>query len=141
VTIDGTLRGETPATIRDLSLGTYRVQVAYPGHTPATRDVTLSASSPAVSMAIALQPALDTTVSRRGIVVVDSRPRGARVSIDGRLVGTTPFTLSAVTAGRHTVRLELEGYRPVTAPVTVTGGQESRVAVTLEPTRRPGGGR
>lgn len=141
VTIDGTLRGETPATIRDLSLGTYRVQVAYPGHTPATRDVTLSASSPAVSMAIALQPALDTTVSRRGIVVVDSRPRGARVSIDGRLVGTTPFTLSAVSAGRHTVRLELEGYRPVTAPVTVTGGQESRVAVTLEPTRRPGGGR
>lgn len=139
VLVDGRLRGETPATVRDLPLGAHDVQVARPGYAPETRRVTLTRDAPARNLTVALTAALDPAAQLRGAIYADSRPRGARVLVDGRLIGTTPLRLPDVVAGRHEVRLELEGYRPVTTPVTVSGGREARVAVTL--TRRaPAGG-
>lgn len=141
VLIDGQLRGETPATIRDLSLGAHAVQVARPGYAPETREVTLTPDAPSRNLTVALQAGIDPTSRLPGSVYADSRPRGARVLVDGRLVGTTPMRLPDLTAGRRTVRIEMDGYRAVTTTVTVTGGRESRVAVTLEPTTARSGGR
>jgi hypothetical protein len=140
VLIDGQLRGETPATVRDLALGRHAVRVARPGYAPVTRQVTLTPEAPSGNLLVELQAAFEPAVARVGAVYADSRPRGARVLLDGRFVGTTPMRLPEVAAGRHVVRLELEGYRSVTAPITVSGAREARVAVTLEPASgRPGG--
>ena len=67
-----------------------------------------------------------------GSIFLDSRPRGARVWIDGTLIGTTPFRIPAQTAGLHTIRFDLDGYKPVSSPVEVKAGEESRLGVTLE---------
>ena len=63
---------------------------------------------------------------------VDSRPRGARVFLDGRLVGTTPLNLADVTPGTHAVRIDLTGYRRWVTTVNVTAGARARVAASLE---------
>jgi hypothetical protein len=63
--------------------------------------------------------------------VIDSRPVGASVFVDGRQVGVTPLILS-VPAGPHTVRFEHAGYRAVTTRVEVTAGERARVAARLE---------
>ena len=42
---------------------------------------------------------------------MDSRPRGARVVLDGRAVGTTPARIPDVPIGTHVVRLELPDHR------------------------------
>ena len=139
VTVDGQYRGETPVTIRDLPLGAYTVQIARPGHIPWSNRVTLTSSSPARVVAADLQPGLDMAGRVTGSVYIDSRPRGARVMIDGRFVGTTPFRMPGLAAGRHEVRLELDGYRAATQQVPVTAGRESRVAMTLDPAALPGG--
>jgi hypothetical protein len=76
------------------------------------------------------RPAPATT--DRGSVIVDSRPRGAQVTLDGQPVGTTPLSIGQLGAGPHTVRLELPGYRPWTASVGVVGGKQTRVAASLE---------
>ena len=65
-------------------------------------------------------------------LVVESRPQGATVLIDGRPVGTTPVTLGEVRVGSHAVRIERDGYRIWTAPVKVAAGEQNRVTASLE---------
>jgi hypothetical protein len=78
------------------------------------------------------------TVPRRvasvgtGAIVVFSRPSGADVFLDGRLVGSTPLSLGEVAAGTHGVRIALPEHRAWATSVTVTPGSSHRVAASLE---------
>ena len=67
-----------------------------------------------------------------GTIDVDSRPRGARVIIDGRFVGTAPLRLPEMSAGVHTIIVETEGRPAVSRRVQVEAGQVARVRVDLE---------
>lgn len=46
-----------------------------------------------------------------GPLKVTSRPAGARVVLDGTVVGTTPLALETVRIGKHIVRVERPGFR------------------------------
>lgn len=67
-----------------------------------------------------------------GTLQVDSRPRGARVFVDGRLVGTTPLSVPDVSPGVRAVRIDLNGYQRWVASVNVAPGSRQRVAASLE---------
>jgi serine/threonine protein kinase len=79
------------------------------------------------------EDAAPTTGPYTGSVYVDSRPRGARVFIDGRPVGTTPLQLSGIPIGSRIVRLELPNHRTWTASRRIVAGQTERVTGSLEP--------
>jgi len=132
VTVDGRLEGSTPVTVTDLPFGEHSVQVARPGYTPHAETLTLSEATPARTLSVRLDAGAQAAPVTTGSIVFDSRPPGARVLLDGRLVGTTPLRMPAVAVGEHAVRLELSGYRTVSAQVTVEPGREARLAVTLE---------
>jgi hypothetical protein len=136
VTIDGQPAGLTPVTVPDLALGEHRVQVARPGFVPAAARVDLTPESPTRTLTLVLAAGVDESGPAVGTLNVDSRPRGATVSVDGRRVGTTPLRLPDLAAGAHVVQIELQGYRTVRAEVTIERGRPARVAVTLEPDRR-----
>jgi hypothetical protein len=70
--------------------------------------------------------------SAPGVLQVDSRPRGARVFLDGRLVGTTPLVVDEVRPGAHAVRIDLIGHRRWVTTVDVAPGQRQKVAASLE---------
>ena len=70
-------------------------------------------------------------------LVVDSRPTGAEVYLDGRLRGRTPLTLS-VNPGRHEVELRLPGYQPYKATVNPKPGERVQVFAQLVPEPRRG---
>ena len=67
-----------------------------------------------------------------GALSVDSRPTGARVFLDGKLIGTTPLAVSTVRAGEHVVRLERDGYRRWSSSVRVVASEQNRVTASLE---------
>jgi hypothetical protein len=67
-----------------------------------------------------------------GSLVVESRPSGASVYLDGRRVGTTPLTLDTIKAGQYTIGLDIDGYKRWATSVRVTSGERSRVAASLE---------
>ena len=67
-----------------------------------------------------------------GSLVVESRPPGASVFVDGRRVGTTPLVLDTVKAGQYTIGLDIDGYKRWATSVRVTSGERSRVAASLE---------
>jgi hypothetical protein len=110
-----------------------------PIQSPAVPPPPLKAEAPAIG---AEPQQTATTGSRRspatakasaGSLEVDSRPRGARVMVDGRPVGQTPLKVSAMSPGNHRVLIELTGHRRVTSTVRVTAGEHTRLAVSLEP--------
>jgi serine/threonine protein kinase len=137
VRVDGRLYGETPLTVRDLVLGPHSVQIARPGYVPRTDRVNLTSGSPSQTVSVQLEAGVDTTKATAtvGSVFVDSRPRGAQVTIDGRDAGVTPVQIPEVSLGRHSVRLELAGFKTLTADVVVTPGTPAKLAVTLEQVR------
>jgi len=140
VTVDGRERGRTPTMIGDLASGEHRVRIGRDGYVTVERRVVISASRSERSLSVALararmpRPAPPAPVAKKagpGAVEVESRPPGARVYIDGRLVGTTPLARTPVPAGTHTVRLERGGYRLWVETVEVTAGEPSRVTASL----------
>jgi hypothetical protein len=67
-----------------------------------------------------------------GALEVDSRPTGAKVYLDGKLIGNTPLLLQAVSAGEHAVRLEHDGYRGWSSSVRIVASERNRVTASLE---------
>ncbi|WKZ29580.1 MAG: PEGA domain-containing protein [Patescibacteria group bacterium] len=64
-------------------------------------------------------------VERTGVVVLDTRPTGASISLNGKLQKTeTPTQLGKVTPGTYVVRVEKANYHPWSKTVSV-GSRES----------------
>jgi hypothetical protein len=77
-------------------------------------------------------------VPTTGSLRVTSRPVGARVSFDDRVVGETPMVVTNVTPGEHQIGLDLDakGYQPWSASIVVTAGQEEKLLAVMTPTER-----
>ena len=150
VTVNGRWRGRTPLTLDELPFARYDVRVVQQGYTTAQEAVQLSAAEPARSLAFRLQgqtrpasraasgpasapgAATDRPQSYTGSVYVDSRPRGAKVFIDGKPVGVTPLSVPEIGIGSHVVRLELPDHRIWSSATRVVAGQTARVTGSLE---------
>ena len=64
---------------------------------------------------------------------VTSRPEGAKVLIDGESKGVTPVSVFDATEGRHFLRIEAAGRKPVSEVVPVKDGDFLRKDYELEP--------
>jgi hypothetical protein len=141
VLLDGRDVGETPLTLSSVDFGTHVVRIAHQGYVAAERRVRIRSAQPAQSIEVELaatRPARGATPApaaaerTSGSLMVDSRPIGARVFVDGRMVGTTPLLLDPVTAGDHSVRLEMDGFNSWATTTRVMGGERNRVSGSLE---------
>lgn len=142
--------GRTPAAVRDVAVGAHRVRVVHEGYATQERSLTISRKRPTQALTIGLKPTARnskaaaaavqkpaappqrTIAGVGGALVVDSRPEGAKVFLDGKLVGTTPMSLPSIAAGEHTVRLERDGYKNWSSTVRVAGPGQNRVTASLE---------
>lgn len=139
ITIDGKSAGRTPLTA-PASLAGHSVVIARPGFASETRRVVLTRRVPATTVAVTLKADRRAAASagpasvagKTGSVAIDSRPRGARVTIDGRALGQSPMSVPGLSPGSHALRLDLDGYKPLVTTFTVKAGETARVAVTLE---------
>lgn len=131
----GAAAGEKP---RDSARPPAAPKRATPGDTPA-RPARSSRAGEARSKSAAGGAAGGAERTRRpvfeGPLSIVSKPAGARVFFDGHPVGTTPITLSKVSAGSHVVRLEREGYTTWSSSVQVVAGEQNRVTASLEQQR------
>ena len=73
------------------------------------------ASLPATPQSEPDEPAITTSPLPTYSFVVSSRPLGARVRVDGELLGqASPVTIQVEPGARYTLRLELDGHQPLT---------------------------
>lgn len=102
VLLDGSERGTSPVTLRDLPPGAHRLELRHPRHRTFTQDVDIEGLDRTLELAPALEPLW-------GTVRVDSLPTGAQVRVAGTVAGATPASV-AVIAGEE-LRLELPGHK------------------------------
>lgn len=71
-------------------------------------------------------------VGSAGRILVKSNPSGAKIQLDDNLTGlVTPDTLVPVSAGQHTIKLSLNGYRDTTITTNVIAGNIIEEVVDL----------
>jgi hypothetical protein len=111
-------------------------KVATPSKVGAPAKTAASSSARAANKPVAAAPAKAAVPAAEktgpGSLAVDSRPTGANVFLDGKLIGTTPMVLETVSAGEHAIRLDADGYRRWATSVRVASGERNRVAASLE---------
>jgi hypothetical protein len=85
----------------------------------------------AAALLSALLREVDVRTTRTGIAV-KTTPGGARVSIDGEVVGVTELE-RGVLPGRHRIVMELRGYETATRELDVLAGETAVIVATLRP--------
>ncbi|HEX2876810.1 MAG TPA: PEGA domain-containing protein [Polyangiaceae bacterium] len=71
---------------------------------------------------------------RIGTLVLEVRPPGAVIAVDGAEIGPAPLAAQPVLlAGTHAVTITLEGYQPAIRSVLIPGGGTTPVSIELEP--------
>jgi hypothetical protein len=124
VYIDDAPSGTTPLKI-DIPAGNHTIRLDGGEGLTRTFPVTITAGKE-VSHLVELARDVQT-----GSLEVRSDPAGARVSLDGRGVGTSPVTLNDLQPGDHTVVVEGANSSPVRQTVRVIAGTRSSVVVPL----------
>ena len=123
VVVDGKIAASTPVTLR-LPSGAHVLEVQVGKSEPRVIPLTIQAGVQTAQY-IELQD-----VSATGALEIRSEPSGARVIIDGQPRGTTPATIRNLSAGDHTVVLELGG-RKVTQSIKIDPGSTAQLVVPI----------
>jgi len=153
VVVNEAAAGITPLAMADLAYGDYVIRISRAGYRVELLSVSISADEPVAALNLDLieasteaapataptgaapAPSPDAAAAlagELGSLLIDTRPAGAEVYVDGRLLGATPLTLVDVPTGAHTIRLLRSGYREWTTTVEIESGQQLRVAASLE---------
>ena len=149
VFVDDRETGRTPMAVRNLAEGPHRVRIERDGYAAHDRRIVITRGRPVQLVNATLarrtppapRPARTAAVRSqapppvppgRGGLMVDSRPPGARVYLDGTLLGITPLSQPSVPAGDHAIRLERDGYRNWIGAVRIVPSEQARVTASLE---------
>ena len=109
-----------------LNAGAYSVECRRTNHRSSTQSITVEENVPRT---IALTPPTPIV----GKLSLLSTPLGASIKIDGKDYGTTPRNISDLLIGKHTIRLNLEGYGEASQTVEVK--EKENIELNLNMTR------
>lgn len=109
----------------------YRVKLVMDGY----QNTTESLPKPAedlqhVSIFLEMTPLVSQTEATS--ISISSSPSGATYSLDGEERGVTPETISDISPGTHTIKIERQGYKPWTETAVALKGETTNVFASLE---------
>jgi len=123
VIINGAASGTTPYHNPSLVPGEYKVRVEKPRYDSYEETVTLGKGGVReITAQLAYQYSL---------LSVFSTPEGASVFLDKKKAGVTPFYIDTLPPGNYSLRLELDGYNPVTQSISAVRGAADTLSFTL----------
>ena len=134
VYLDGKFQGMSPVTGVTAASGEHEIRVELSGHATATRKVRLE-NGGATTETFKMENVL-------GRIEVVTTPPGAKISVDGRMVGITRqqgdsavshvLLIEDVLAGEHSVLAHLDGYFDLSLNVTVRAKETTKLPFTLK---------
>ncbi|MEI6141872.1 MAG: formylglycine-generating enzyme family protein, partial [Mariniphaga sp.] len=114
ITLDGTNKGTTPATLRNLMVGDYTLTLSLPGYATTTKTITITEGK--------TEQVNETLVNGRA-VTINSEPSGISLLIDGNPVGQTPYS-GSLSFGNHALQIRQgEKKAEKTVSISQTGGE------------------
>lgn len=128
VVLDGEERGETPVDLSGLKPGAHKLHLRKPGHYLKKATVRVWADT---TLDINLK------LTKPASLHIVSSPEKATVGIDGKKVGTTPYSTSTLKPGTHTITVTTAGYQTWEKSLSLAGGQSDTLEVALKQTGTP----
>lgn len=125
VTVDGVDHGVTPLTTEILE-GEHEILIKLAYHKAWTDALAVTARQDVIVPPITLEQA-------DGLVLLQSTPSGANVTLDGTFQGQTPLEITVPPGSAHQLRFFLNGYEATTRSITTRPEEEASVHVTLQP--------
>ena len=116
VTMDGKNQGLTPLVLRDLAPGEYSAQIEHVNRAPRVVKWSITDMRPKKVSA-----SLDSDIGK--LVLITDPPR-ARVYINGKVSGLTPFRTD-LQEGEHKIRVALTGFADVKAMVNIVRDKQT----------------
>jgi hypothetical protein len=113
----------TPFSLSGLSPGQHTVSVSKPGFSGDARTVEIASGS-RTALALHLVPV-------NALMVVNSTPAGADVTLDGKSTGRVTPAQFAVEKGAHTLALRKQGYLDETTSADLSAGQNFQFSPAL----------
>ena len=142
VLMDSNAQGQVPGsgilTLYNVPSGNHLFKITAPGYNEWMNTIYIQPNvvNPvnAILSPVGINP---TPVPATGGFNIVSTPAGAEVFIDNLFKGYTPSVLNGIPAGTHTVLLKYTNYIDYSTTATVTAGQVTPLAVSMEPAPQP----
>jgi hypothetical protein len=130
VDVDGRMMGESPLSgPLLLAAGHHVLKAIREGYDPAEKPIDVVSGE---KIEVALSPKLKPKAPTTARLTLNSKPAGANMSLDGKLIGVGPWT-GTLQPGGHEVRATLKGWDNAKQEVVLIAGQERAVTVELVP--------
>lgn len=114
VIVNGLDKGKTPLSLSGIAKGLITVTLKHPGFKDETRELSMHAGE-VQNLYLKLQPLA-------GTLQLVSFPEGGRVYVNNVFSGKSPVVLTSVEPGKYDVRVELDGFAPITRLIEVANG-------------------
>ncbi len=125
VRVDDRLVGVTPLDTEILQ-GVRRIALSLPAHKVLSLEREITAGATLEIADLKLEAA-------DGRLAVQSKPRGASVSVNGEFRGMTPLTLTLASGVTHRLRLSKAGYQSAERNTALDPEQQQELSVSLSP--------
>ena len=129
VKINGKIKGTTPIGLK-LPKGKYIVSIHADGYKPWETSFMVRANKSVMLENIQLE-------KLEGLLVIETNPSGAEVSIDRDAKGKTPLKLSLSSTTRHVLRIDKPGYERVIKDVETVPDEVKTITLDLVPKVTP----
>ena len=131
VTLDGSIWQYTPATFTSQAAGTtHNLQISMSGYQPygTSAYVTAGQTTPVNAYLVPNPPQ-----PQAGSLNIVTAPGGADIYVDGNYIAESPYVVTNLVPGLHTLRMHKAGYDEYLTTVNVIAGQQMPVSVTFTP--------
>lgn len=134
----GTVPPQGTMTINSVSSGNHLFKVTAAGYNDWINTVYILPNTVTpVNAVLSPTGANPTPVPATGGFNIVSTPAGSEVYIDNLFKGYTPALLTGIPAGQHSVLLKYTGYVDYSTTASVTAGQTTPLAISLQPAPTP----
>ena len=114
VTYKGQRIGETPCVLPDLSFGTHTIHLEKGGY--GAKDLSFNVTS---DRPLKISSSLESNI---GTIIINTNPQGARVILDGKNIGITPFK-GEYPDGEYKMTLQRSNYLDFTTTLAISKGK------------------
>ncbi|MGH7463029.1 MAG: PEGA domain-containing protein, partial [Longimicrobiales bacterium] len=125
VYVDEQKVGQTPL-VAPILRGRHDLRVHLSGYKAWQQGITVTANEAQTLPEVKLEPA-------DAIVVLDSVPNGANVTVNGEFRGHTPLEISLTPGEQATIRLFNQGHKRASEKTTLQSGEKKSLRIVLQP--------
>jgi formylglycine-generating enzyme required for sulfatase activity len=136
IIIDGNPTGQETPTIINVSEGQHILRLEKTGFQSYEKTVSLNADHPLETINAIMSPFAQVETGTGMLVIkatADNQQTDAKVFIDGKEIGSAPYTNTAITTGAHEVRISKPLYHDYKETVAIAKDRRQTVNAILQP--------